>query len=101
MKSHDGGRRPEDLAGWLAGRAGRLDTLEPGAPVADLEPLRLALDGVRVVGLGEATHGTREFFLLKHRLLRFLVEELGYTVLAMEASVAAAEASTTTCARHR
>lgn len=83
---------PEDLAGWLAGRAGRLDTLEPGAPVADLEPLRLALDGVRVVGLGEATHGTREFFLLKHRLLRFLVEELGYTVLAMEASVAAAEA---------
>ncbi len=83
---------PEDLTGWLAGRATRLATLEPGAPLADLEPLRPALDGVRVVGLGEATHGTREFFLLKHRLLRFLVEELGFTVLAMEASVSAAEA---------
>ncbi|MGN9784106.1 erythromycin esterase family protein [Nonomuraea sp. ZG12] len=83
---------PEELTGWLAGRAIRLAALEPGAPVADLEPLRPALDGVRVVGLGEATHGTREFFLLKHRLLRFLVEELGFTVLAMEASVSAAEA---------
>jgi erythromycin esterase len=40
----------------------------------------------RVVGLGEATHGTREFFQLKHRMLEFLVEELGFTVFAIEAN---------------
>ncbi|GAA4520823.1 erythromycin esterase family protein [Nonomuraea ferruginea] len=81
-----------EVTGWLASRAVPLDGLDPRGPVAGLEPLRQVLDGVRVVGLGEATHGTREFFLLKHRLLRFLVEELGFTVLAMEASVSASEA---------
>src|SRR5690606_31119329 len=34
--------------------------------------------------LGEATHGAREIFQLKHRLIRFLVHELGFRVLAME-----------------
>ncbi|HEX4817269.1 MAG TPA: erythromycin esterase family protein [Nonomuraea sp.] len=45
-----------------------------------------------MVGLGEATHGSREFFLAKHRLLEFLCGELGFTTLAMEASVSAAAA---------
>jgi len=40
----------------------------------------------RVVGLGEATHGTREFFRLKHRLVRALVERLGCRVVALEAN---------------
>ncbi|MEV1083733.1 erythromycin esterase family protein [Streptomyces sp. NPDC050211] len=44
---------------------------------------------MRVVGLREATHGTREFFQLKHRLLEFLVTEMGCSVLAMEASASA------------
>lgn len=47
---------------------------------------------MRVVGLGEATHGTREFFTLKHRLIEFLVIELGVRVVAMEASESAAVA---------
>jgi hypothetical protein len=54
--------------------------------------LKDVLGGVRIVGLGEATHGTREFFRLKHRLLEFLVTEPGFTVLAMEASASAAPA---------
>jgi erythromycin esterase len=36
--------------------------------------------------MGEATHGTREFFQLKHRLLEFLVTEMGFTVFALEAN---------------
>lgn len=31
------------------------------------------LKGVKVVGMGEATQGSREFFHVKHRLLEFLV----------------------------
>lgn len=55
----------------------------------DLEPLRDRLTGMTVVGLGESTHGTREFFRLKHRLFKFLVEELGYRLFAWEANFAA------------
>jgi len=36
------------------------------------------------VSLGEATHGTRELFQLKHRLLEPCVSELGFTVLGIE-----------------
>ncbi|CUW31538.1 Erythromycin esterase [Streptomyces reticuli] len=63
---------------------------EPGD--ADLAPLREVLRDVRVLGMGEATHGTAEFFRLKHRLLRFLVRDLGCTTLALEASASAARA---------
>ncbi|MET9376328.1 erythromycin esterase family protein [Streptomyces sp. NPDC002992] len=51
-----------------------------------------ALAGVRVVGLGESTHGTAEFFRLKHRLIEFLVVEHGFRTVAMEASASAAPA---------
>ncbi|MFF5974875.1 erythromycin esterase family protein [Streptomyces sp. NPDC012769] len=51
-----------------------------------------ALAGVRLVGLGESTHGTAEFFRLKHRLVRYLVTEHGFRTFAMEASASAAPA---------
>jgi erythromycin esterase len=33
-----------------------------------------------VVGIGESAHYVREFYLLRHRLLRFLVQWCGFTV---------------------
>ncbi|GAB2600859.1 erythromycin esterase family protein [Kribbella endophytica] len=77
---------------WLKQTAWALSGVEAGAPYDDLEPLKKVLADVRVVGLGESTHGTREFFQLKHRLLEFLVGELGCRVLLMEASESAAVA---------
>lgn len=38
-----------------------------------------------VVGLGEATHGTSEFFSAKHRIFRYLVENHNFKVFAIEA----------------
>ncbi|MFF6787305.1 erythromycin esterase family protein [Streptomyces sp. NPDC012510] len=83
---------PADIARWLTEHARPLSTLTPGAPADDLEPLRDILRGVRIVGLGESTHGTSEFFRLKHRIIEFLVREAGFGVLAMEASESAAHA---------
>jgi erythromycin esterase len=40
-----------------------------------------------VVALGEAAHGTREFFHFKHRLFEYLVSELGFSVFALEAAL--------------
>jgi hypothetical protein len=36
--------------------------------------------------MGEATHGSREFFQMKHRMLEFLAEKMGFTVFAIEAN---------------
>ena len=54
---------------------------------SDLQPLKEILKDVRILGLGESTHGTREIFQFKHRLTRFLVEEMGYRVFTIEAGL--------------
>src|SRR5262245_8813665 len=51
---------------------------------ADLAWLRRTVGDARIVGLGESTHGASELFRLKHRTLRFLVEELGFRSIAWE-----------------
>ncbi|MBK9030595.1 MAG: erythromycin esterase family protein [Myxococcales bacterium] len=77
---------PPEVAAWL-GRAGApLTTVEAGHGFADLAPIGRMVGTARVVGLGEATHGSREFFQLKHRLLEYLVAEHGFTVFAIEAN---------------
>jgi erythromycin esterase len=62
-----------------------LTTSDPGGATADLGPVERAIGDARIVGLGEATHGTSEFFSMKDRLLRDLVEKKGFTVFAIEA----------------
>ncbi|MFB9907045.1 erythromycin esterase family protein [Allokutzneria oryzae] len=84
--------RADRVTDWLNENVIALSGVEPGVGVDDIEPLAEVLADVRVVGLGEATHGTREFFTLKHRLVEFLVRRLGFTVFALEAGVAACRA---------
>lgn len=43
------------------------------------------LDAATVIGLGEASHGTQEFYELRFRLIRLLVEEFGVRAVAFEA----------------
>jgi erythromycin esterase-like protein len=64
-----------------------LSTVDPSKPLNDLKPLSKLLKGVDVVGIGEATHGTSEFCSMKHRMFRYLVEQQGFTVFGLEASM--------------
>lgn len=59
---------------------------DPNLSNADFLPLKPLLQDRRIVAMGESTHGTREFFQLKHRMLRFLVEECGFRTFAIEAN---------------
>lgn len=54
--------------------------------VADFAPLADAFEGKTVFGLGEATHGTKEFFAVKRRLVEFLVTELDVRLFGLEAN---------------
>ncbi|GAU66910.1 thiazole biosynthesis protein [Streptomyces sp. NBRC 110611] len=69
-------------------RAARpLRTVEPqGDGSRDLRPVGSMIGEARVVGVGEATHSSHDFFALKHRLFRHLVEEKGFRTFALEAS---------------
>jgi erythromycin esterase len=71
----------------------QLVTLPPGSPLgypaSAFAPITEVLADARVVGLGEATHGSAEFFELKHRLFRHLVEVHGHRALGYELSFAA------------
>ena len=79
------------ISGWLRDNALPIRHLEAGNGFEDLQPLQQILRDVKIVGLGEATHGTREFVQLKHRLFEFLVIEMDFTVFALEASSAACQ----------
>jgi erythromycin esterase len=75
-----------EIVAGLKANALPLATVGPGSPFHDLAPLRSILSKARIVSLGEATHGTREFFQLKHRLIEYCVSELGFTIIGFEAS---------------
>jgi hypothetical protein len=76
---------PEVLAA-LPAHTFPLATVGAGSGFADLRPLQPILQDRRIVALGEASHGTAEFFRMKHRLLEFLVCEAGYQHFGMETS---------------
>lgn len=76
----------QNVVGWIRSAAIPLKTVEAGSGFDDMQPIKGIIGRARLVTLGEATHGTREFFQLKHRMLEFLVREMGFTVFAIEAS---------------
>jgi erythromycin esterase len=61
-------------------------TLSPGADPEQLSRIGAAIGAARIVGMGEGSHGTSEFFAFKDRLYRYLVEEKGFTLFAIEAN---------------
>ena len=75
---------------WLTERSRALHTVDvhppPDADSRDLDAFFTIVGDAKVVALGEATHGTSEFFRLKHRLLTALVERSGFRVFAIEAN---------------
>lgn len=58
-------------------------TAEPGDDHDDLRPLLPYLATCRIVALGDATHGPREFFQIKHSLVQ-VPDEAGLRTFAIE-----------------
>lgn len=62
--------------------AGVAETL----PYTDLEPFSRIVGGARFVALGESTHASAGYYQAKVRLIRYMVETMGFRVLAFESS---------------
>jgi len=52
---------------------------------ANLDPLMDRIGGSRVVLIGEASHGTSEFYRMRARITQRLIEEKGFNIVAAEA----------------
>jgi protein-L-isoaspartate(D-aspartate) O-methyltransferase len=73
--------RPDSIARLIRECAEPFDDLAS----ADLGPLVERIAGARVVCLGEATHGTSEFYRMRARITEELVARHGFTIVAVEA----------------
>ncbi|WP_246222690.1 erythromycin esterase family protein [Phytoactinopolyspora limicola] len=79
-----GSTQGDDVIAELDDHAHPLRSTEAPGSLRDLRPLGDMIGDADVVGLGEATHGTREFFTMKHRVFRYLVEEEGFRAFSQE-----------------
>lgn len=77
----------QPVVAWLRAHAIPLATVEAKHGFDDLQPLKQLIGDARIVSLGEATHGSREIFQLKHRMVEFLASEMGFTIFAIEANM--------------
>jgi erythromycin esterase len=75
-----------EVTAWVRDVAIPLRTADPQSDLKDMERLEAVVRDARIVAIGEATHGSREFFQMKHRLLEYLVEKKGFTILGIEAN---------------
>ncbi|MDH5590809.1 MAG: erythromycin esterase family protein [Gemmatimonadota bacterium] len=75
-----------EITAWLDANGVPFEGTSLTLPHDDLQFLKQVVGDARVVALGENTHGTRDFFEMKARILRFLVEELGFDAFLIEAT---------------
>jgi erythromycin esterase len=72
---------------WLKNNCIQIKTVESGNGFEDLQPLRKIIGSSRIVGLGEFSHGSSEVFQMKHRLVEFLVSEMGFNIFSIETNM--------------
>lgn len=74
----------DQVTRWIVENAHPLITVDPSAPLIDLAPLADMVGDASVVGVGRPTHGAHELSTITHRVVRLLVEHLGFRCLALE-----------------
>src|ERR1051325_3467137 len=63
----------------------RAEAIPLTGEAADFDPLLEMIGDARFVLLGEASHGTHEFYATRAELTRRLIAEKGFTAVAVEA----------------
>lgn len=77
---------PDPVRQWLDANGKPFEGPHLSLPHQGLEFMRELVGDARIVSLGENTHGARDFFEMKARVLRFLVEEMGFNTFGIEAT---------------
>jgi erythromycin esterase len=77
---------------WLKENVIPLESANPDSGFSDLEKLKPLFHNAEIIGLGEATHGTREFFQMKHRFVEWFSHRQDTVIFTIEANMPEARA---------
>jgi len=81
------GPTPERLK-WLKQYIYPIATCDPNFDSdTDLHFLDDLIEDKRVLALGEVTHGSRDIFLMKHRLIKYLAQHKSFDLFSIEANL--------------
>jgi erythromycin esterase-like protein len=86
-------RIDKQVVEWINTNAYPLATTDPDAAIDDLAPLEAIVGPAKVVGLGEATHGSHELWTVRNRIVRYLVERTGVHGLRARGTMAGRSAA--------
>jgi erythromycin esterase len=75
----------EPVVAWIDRTSVRLDGVDPAVPMEPPAAVPDLVGDATVVGLGESAHGLGDQFTMRHRIVRYLVEQEGFRTLAWEA----------------
>jgi len=66
----------------------RLSSIVPAEDDSDLQQLDGYFEKAQVVGLGESTHGTHEFWTMRFRIFQYLIKHHDFSIFFLEADYA-------------
>lgn len=69
----------------------KIETISPDSSFSDLTELTPILSDKNIVGLGEATHGTYEFFVFKNRVIKLLTMQANFKIFIIEGDFAGSQ----------
>ena len=76
-----------DFVQWAGQSLHRVSDASLDAPTSDLQPLREMIGAAKIVGLSEGQHAAAEPLVVRNRLLKDLVENLGFSAIAIESGI--------------
>ena len=71
---------------WLRNEIIPISSPDPSLDEASFDMILEKIGDPQIVALGEGSHGTREFWQLRQKLTRYLIEKKGFSAILMEAS---------------
>ncbi|MDR2040241.1 MAG: erythromycin esterase family protein [Bacteroidales bacterium] len=73
---------------WLNKHIYPLRTFNPAeSDDSDMEIIGKLTENIEILGLGESTHGSKEIFMMKHRILKYMCEKKGFNIFSIEANM--------------
>jgi erythromycin esterase len=71
---------------WLGEELVPINSVDPDVNDNGLDIILQKIGDARIVGLGEGTHGTTEFWSIRQKITRYLIENKGFNAILFEAS---------------